>query len=81
VLGNDQSLREYPVVVNPRSLLVFGFCQMRPPSSIERLARLQDPALAPPAVRYVRGATMIRCAFFALNGIIAAYTAAFGRLE
>lgn len=67
----------YPVWVNLVMLAVFGFSLFRPPSVVERLARLQEPDLPPSGVRYTRQVTKVWCGFFVLNGAAAAYTAFF----
>ncbi len=74
------ALLYYPLLVNVLLLLVFGYSLLRPPSIIERLARLTEPDLPERAVRYTRGVTAVWCGFFVLNGAIAAYTAAFASL-
>ncbi len=68
-------LKLYPVLVNAALLTVFGLSLVHPPTAIERLARLGDPNLPPEAVRYTRRVTQVWCAFFVLNGGLAAATA------
>ncbi|MPM92043.1 hypothetical protein SDC9_139177 [bioreactor metagenome] len=67
----------YPVWVNIVMLAVFGFSLIRPPSVVERLARLREPDLPPSGVRYTRRVTQVWCVFFVLNGAAAAVTALF----
>ena len=75
-LGNSELLlRCYPAAVNAGLLLLFAASLRHPPSFVERLARLADPALPDAAIAYTRRVTQIWCAFFAANGSIAAYTA------
>ena len=75
-LGNSELLlRLYPAAVNGGLLLLFGASLRQPPSFVERLARLADPALPDAAVGYTRRVTQLWCAFFATNGAIAVYTA------
>lgn len=73
--GQALPLKLYPVLVNAALLTVFGFSLVHPPTAIERLARLTDPALSPEAVRYTRRVTQVWCGFFLLNGGLAAATA------
>lgn len=74
--GNDERvLRLWPVGMNLALLLVFGGSLLRPPPMIERFARLLHPDLPAKGVRYTRRVTEIWCAFFVLNGSVAAYTA------
>lgn len=69
-------LKLYPALVNAVLLAVFGASLLWPPTVIERLARLQDPALPPQAVVYTRRVTQVWCGFFVFNGAIALGTAA-----
>jgi uncharacterized membrane protein len=80
VSGSPDHLRFYPVAVNAAMLLLFGVTLLRPPSMIERLARLREPQLPPGAVRYTRVVTEVWCGFFLLNGGGALYTALFADL-
>jgi uncharacterized membrane protein len=68
-------LKLYPVVVNAVLLLVFGASVLRPPTIIERIARLTEPALPPAGVAYTRAVTLVWCAFFVANGSVALVTA------
>jgi uncharacterized membrane protein len=68
-------LKLYPVLVNCSMLAVFGYSLVSPPSIIERMARLRDPALPVAAVIYTRRVTQIWCGFFVINGSIALITA------
>jgi uncharacterized membrane protein len=68
-------LKLYPVLVNVALLGVFAISLWKPPSAIERLARLTEPDLPPAAVQYTRRVTQVWCAFFVLNGGIALVTA------
>ena len=75
-LQNDAlPLKLYPVIVNATLLAVFAASLVRPPTVIERLARLSDPKLPPEAIPYVTRVTRVWCAFFVVNGAIALWTA------
>lgn len=80
VSGSPAHLRFYPVAINAAMLLLFGVTLLRPPSMIERIARLREPHLPPAAVHYTRVVTEVWCGFFLLNGGIALYTALFADL-
>lgn len=67
-------VKVYPVLVNAGLLLAFVWTLVYPPTVIERLARLREPALPPSGVRYTRYVTWVWVAFFAINGSIAAAT-------
>jgi uncharacterized membrane protein len=75
-LSNDGlPLKLYPVVVNAVLLAVFATSLLKPPTVIERLARLSHPTLPPAAIPYVTRVTQVWCAFFVVNGGIALWTA------
>lgn len=79
--GSSDYLLFYPVCINGLMLVLFVLSLLRPPTIIERFARLQDPALPESAVRYTRNVTIVWCLFFVLNGSAALYTALFTSLE
>lgn len=78
LLKTHQLLLFYPVVVNSVMLAVFGGSLWSSMPIVERLARLRDPDLPEPAVRYTRRVTQIWCLFFVANGSIALFTAMHG---
>jgi uncharacterized membrane protein len=69
--GSVMGLKFYPVIVSLVLLAVFGVSLFRPPSMIERFARLQTPDLPTHAIAYTRKVTWVWCGFFILNGAIA----------
>lgn len=71
----------YPVLVNAVLLAVFAASLWRPPTIIERIARLREPDLPPAAVVYTRRVTIVWAVFFALNGAAALYTTVATSLE
>lgn len=75
VSGDSLPLKLYPVLVNGAMLALFGWSLWHPPSVVERIARLREPALPPAAVGYTRRVTMAWCLFFVCNGTAAALTA------
>lgn len=78
VLNVAWPLRFYPVVVNASLLALFGATLWRPPSMVERLARLSQPDLPPHVAAYTRRVTQVWCGFFVMNGAVAAATAVWG---
>lgn len=72
--GSVFGLKFYPVVVNIVLLGVFGVSLWKPPSMIERFARLQTPDLPTQAIAYTRKVTWVWCGFFVINGSIATAT-------
>lgn len=75
VLNAAMPLKLYPVAVNAAFLMVFAISLLKPPSAIERLARLREPDLPPAAIAYTRRVTQVWCGFFVLNGSLALLTA------
>src|SRR6185436_11261757 len=49
--NSETLLRLYPASISAAMLILFGATLLRPPTMIERLARLRDPELPPIAVR------------------------------
>lgn len=74
-------LRFYPVCLNALMLVLFLASLLRPPSMIERFARITEPHLPESGVHYTRQVTKVWCAFFLLNGSAALYSAVAGSLE
>lgn len=72
--GSVLGLKCYPVLVSAVLLALFGYSLWRPPSMIERFARLQQPDLPAQAIPYTRKVTWVWCGFFVVNGAIATAT-------
>ncbi|NQZ09642.1 MAG: septation protein IspZ [Algicola sp.] len=81
LLNSTKLIQFYPVVVNLTLLTVFVMSLIRPPSVIETLARMTDPGLPLTGVAYTRKVTIAWAIFFAVNALIAAYTALFMSLQ
>jgi uncharacterized membrane protein len=75
VTNSEFALRCYPALVNLGLFASFAATLVRPPSMIERFARVREPQLPPQAVRYTRRVTIVWCVFFVLNAIVSACTA------
>lgn len=73
--------RAYPVVVSLGVAGAFGVTLLRPPSLIERLARLREPDLPPRGVAYCRVVTGLWTGWLLLNAGIAAVLAMSGSVE
>jgi uncharacterized membrane protein len=67
LVRSDLSLKAYPICVNLGLLVLFGQSLWRPPTFVERLARLSDGDLDEAAVRYTRRVTQVWCVFFIVN--------------
>jgi uncharacterized membrane protein len=74
------ALRLLPVAIALISLITFGYTLWRPPSMIERFARVFEPDFPARAVAYARRVTQVWCLFFLLNGSVALYTALYASL-
>jgi uncharacterized membrane protein len=82
LVQNDETLlRLYPATLSAAFLLVFALSLYNPPTVVERIARLTNPDLPPSGVRYTRQVTQVLCAFFVVNGLIAAWTAVWSSRE
>jgi uncharacterized membrane protein len=75
VAGSWLPLKLYPVMVSAVLLAVFGFSLWRPPTIVERIARMTEPQLPPQAIAYTRKVTLAWCGFFLANGALSAATA------
>ncbi len=78
VMHQSTWLLYYPVVVNSVLLTMFGYSLYRPPTIIERFARIKQPELPLIAIRYTRNVTWIWCFFFVINGSVALFTCLWG---
>lgn len=79
VSNSELLLRAYPAVMSFGMLALFATTLFRPPSMIERFARLSKPDLSLDGVRYTRRVTQVWCGFFVINGAIALATVAASR--
>lgn len=77
----EVAARLYPFFMNVCLLLAFAFTLWKPPSMIERFARLSEPALNARGIHYTYVVTWVWVGFFALNGAIAAWTAFYASLS
>jgi uncharacterized membrane protein len=75
------ALHAYPILVSLAFAAVFAYSLWRPPTIIEQIARLREPALPAVAVPYLRKVTLLWIGFFLANAALSAATAASGSLE
>ncbi len=80
LIDAELAARLYPVFMNLTMLLAFGVTLLRPPSMIERFARIAEPDLDAHGVQYTRRVTWVWMGFFVLNGSVALWTALHGSL-
>lgn len=76
----DLAARLYPVFMSATMLVAFAATLWRPPSMIERFARLVEPDIDERGVAYTRRVTMVWVAFFVFNGLVALWTVLNGDL-
>jgi uncharacterized membrane protein len=69
-----------PVLINLVLFAQFAG-SLRGTPIVERFARMQQPALAPPQIVYCRSVTKVWCAFFVLNALVSALLARFASLS
>lgn len=74
IQNSELGLKLYPVVITSSFLMLFGYSLFKPPSMIERLARIQEPDLPEEGVIYTRKVTQLWCAFFIFNILVSLYT-------
>lgn len=74
ITDSPLGVKSYPVLMNLVAFAVFAYSLKRPPTVIERLARLKHPELPAKGVRYTRQVTVVWCWFFAVNASIATAT-------
>lgn len=75
VLDDGRFVLAMPVAINLVLLVGFATSLRGPVSMVERYARMRHPDLSEAQVRYCRGVTVVWCAFFVVNGAIAAVLA------
>ena len=61
--------------------MIFATTLIKPPSMIERFARLAEPDLPETGVVWTRKVTVVWCVFFALNALIALATVLFAPMK
>lgn len=71
LLNDPFWLKFYPVLMSLGSSLIFAFSLYRPPSLIERFARLHQPNLPESGVRWTRQVTWIWTLFLLFNAVLA----------
>ena len=82
VLLKDHAwLKMYPVFMSVGAGIIFASTLFRPPSMIERFARLVEPDLPESGILWTRKVTMVWCGFFVVNAAIALYTVVFAPMK
>ncbi|WP_445114970.1 septation protein IspZ [Acinetobacter sp. WZC-1] len=81
LLKDHAWLKMYPVFMSVGALMIFAGTLIRPPSMIERFARLAEPELPASGVAWTRNITVVWCIFFTLNAMIALATVLFAPMQ
>ncbi|MEI6986067.1 MAG: hypothetical protein WCK65_08065 [Rhodospirillaceae bacterium] len=71
-LDRTLAVLAYPVLLSSGMAVLFGQSLLRPPSLIERFARLTDPTFPPEGVSYCRMVTVVWTLFLMANAAVAA---------
>lgn len=77
LLKDHAWLKMYPVFMSVGAGVIFTSTLIKPPSMIERFARLVEPDLPESGVIWTRKVTIVWCIFFVCNAAIALYTVIF----
>lgn len=75
------SLKAYPILICAGLSVLFGHSLLRPPTVIERIARLRQPDLNAAAISYLCKVTVVWLCFFVVNAAISGVTAIWGSFE
>lgn len=74
-IGNTSSPYYYPVIVSFLTSGVFLLTILRPPSLVERIARIRNPNLDKAGVVYTKKVTVVWGVFLLINGGVSLWTA------
>jgi len=80
-ISPELAVKIYPVAISLAVAAVFAASLRFPPTVIERLARLTEPALSPQGVAYTRRVTQVWVAFLLSNAGISTASALWGTLD
>ncbi|OTG67378.1 septation protein IspZ [Acinetobacter silvestris] len=81
LLNNQAWLKMYPVCMSVGAFLIFASTLIKPPSMIERFARLAEPNLPESGVIWTRKVTIVWCFFFVMNALVALATVLFAPMH
>ncbi len=81
VSGHPAWIQQMPVLISAFLLVTFLSSLFRPPSMIERYARMVQPDLSDAEVRHCRAVTQVWVVFFVVNAGIAEGLALWGSVE
>lgn len=81
VQNSTLGLKLYPIIISSSFLAIFSYSLFKPPTVIERIARLQEPDLPEEGIHYTTNVTKIWCVFFIFNILVSLYTVFFTSIE
>ena len=81
ILKDHAWLKLYPVFMSVGACMIFASTLVKPPSMIERFARLAEPDLPETGVIWTRKVTIVWCIFFVLNALVALATVLFAPMQ
>ena len=81
ILKDHAWLKLYPVFMSVGALIIFAMTLIKPPSMIERFARLAEPNLPESGVVWTKKVTIVWCGFFIVNALIALATVLFAPMK
>ena len=81
VLKDHAWLKMYPVFMSTGALIIFAITLIKPPSMIERFARLAEPDLPESGIIWTHKVTIVWCIFFVFNALIALSTVLFAPMN
>ena len=81
LMGDQQFFLYYPVLMSLTMCALFAVTLNRPPSMIERFARIAEPDLPDQAIGYCRKVTIVWCGFFVANASVALWTIRSGDIK
>jgi len=74
------AVQAYPVIVSLTVAAAFGWSLLFPPTLVERIARLSEPALSAQGIAYTRRVTWLWFFFLLMNATVSLMTVLWGTL-
>jgi len=81
LVESEIAVRVYPVAISLGFATVFSYTLFRPPTMIERFAKLKEAVITDAIRRYTHRVTCVWIVFFLCNGSASAWTALWGSRE
>lgn len=73
-LNNIIFIKLYPILMNVIFFFMFSYTLIKPPSMVERFARITHKDLPQYVIKYTKNVTIVWCVFLLFNSIISIYT-------